>query len=275
MIINVALTGAIPRKKHTPSVPVTPDEIVADAIACADEGASIVHVHVRDADENPVHDREKYEFVVKAVREKVPDLVVCLTTSGRVGPEGAGRMTALELDDDALPDMASVTLGSFNFPTTVSNNPPATIESLLERMNEREIKPELEVFELGMINTANVLVDKGLIRGIPYFNILLGSRGSAPASVATLAHMVNELPTDSEWAAAGIGMFQRPMIIAGAVMGGNVRTGIEDAPRDHEGNPRSNSQAVRQAVRAAQLVGREIATTKQTRDRLGLASRSA
>jgi uncharacterized protein (DUF849 family) len=152
----------------------------------------------------------------------------------------------------------------------VSYNPPEIIEALLARMKERGVKPELEVFELGMVNTARVLIKRGLLEQTPYFNILMGSMGAAPAFVGDLARIVDQLPEGAEWAAAGIGKFQRTMIVAGAAMGGNVRTGLEDSPRP-EGRPGSNVEAVRHAVAAARLVGREVATPEQTRARLGLA----
>jgi uncharacterized protein (DUF849 family) len=178
-------------------------------------------------------------------------------------------MTALNLDPDCLPDMASLTLGSFNFPNTVSYNPPDVIEALLGKMKDTGVKPELEVFELGMVNTARVLMKRGLIESNPYFNILLGSMGAAPAFIGDLARIVDQLPEGSEWAAAGIGMFQKTMVVAGAAMGGNVRTGLEDSPRPTGGSG-SNAEAVRHAVAAANLVGREVASPQETRTRLGL-----
>jgi uncharacterized protein (DUF849 family) len=269
MIINVALTGAVPNKEDTPALPVTTDEVVEDIFLCAEAGASIFHVHIRDDDGHPVQDSKSYEEIFGRVRDKDPQLILCATTSGRVDPDPAARMTALDLDPAVRPDMASLTLGSFNFPGVVSFNPPETITALLTRMKERGVKPELEVFELGMINTARMLMEKGLIGEKPYFNILLGSMGAAPAFVGDLARIVERVPEGSEWAAAGVGVFQRTMVVAGAVMGGNVRTGLEDSPRS-DGKPTSNETAVRFAAEAARLVGREIATPVEVRERLGL-----
>ena len=270
VIINVALTGAVPTKDDNPLVPVTPEEIVKDALACAGAGASIVHIHVRDEEQRPTHREDLYERVLGPIREARPDLITCVTTSGRVDPSPEARMTALRLPPPLRPDMASLTLGSFNFPTTVSHNPPEVISALLEEMRANGIKPEFEVFEAGMINTALVLQDRGLVDEKPYFNILLGSMGSAPAFVGTLAQMVDRLPTDAEWAAAGIGIFQKPMVIAGCLMGGNIRTGLEDAPLDADRKPRSNVVAVGEAVAAAGLIGRPVASTVEARARLGL-----
>jgi 3-keto-5-aminohexanoate cleavage enzyme len=272
MIVNVALTGAVPTKDDNEAVPITPEEIAAEAIACAEAGASVVHVHVRDEDGNNTHRRDLYERAIGPIRDQVPGLIVCVTTSSRVDPDLDNRMIGLELDPPLRPDMGSLTLGSFNFPRVVSNNPPGQIRALLERMLELGIRPELEVFELGMVNTLHALHDGGLIPDPPVVNILLGSFGSAPAFVGDLEHIVHRLPPGSEWAAAGIGAFQRPMTIAAAIMDGNVRTGLEDNPRGDESPDWSNVEAVKLAVRAAELAGRPIATTAEARRRFGLAA---
>jgi 3-keto-5-aminohexanoate cleavage enzyme len=137
-------------------------------------------------------------------------------------------------------------------------------------MGEQGVRPELEIFELGMVNTLHVLRERGLIPDPPIVNVLLGSLGSAPAFVGDLATIVSRLPERSEWAAAGIGIYQRPMTIAAMVMDGNVRTGLEDDPRG-DGSPAwSNVAAVHLAVDAAHLAGRSVATPQETRRRLGL-----
>ena len=270
MIINVALTGAVPRKADNPLVPTTPAEIAADVLACAAEGATVFHLHMRDEDEAPVHRVDLYEETLAAIRAERPDLVLCVTTSSRVGSDPAERMRGMEVAARLRPEFASLSLGSFNFPTTVSVNPPDQIRALLRRMNDLGIRPEFEVFEAGMVNTLWALMDEGLVDGTPVVNILLGSLGSAPAFVSELAHIVERLPPGTHWAAAGIGVFQRPMTIAAAVMGGNVRTGLEDNPGRKGGAPWSNADAVRLAVRAAELAGRDVATPEQVRTRLGL-----
>jgi uncharacterized protein (DUF849 family) len=270
MIINVALTGAVVSKVDNRALPVTPEEIAADAIACAAAGAAIVHVHVRDEDGRQVHRPDLYERVIGSIRSAVPDLVICGTTTGRLGSPLEERRCVLDLPEEVRPDMASLTLGSFNFPTAASVNPPDTITGLLEAMREQGVVPELEVFELGMVNTLHVLQERGLVAERPYLNILLGSLGSAPAFLQDLGHIVERLPAGSEWAAAGIGVFQRAMVLAAAAGGGNVRTGLEDAPMDLDGTPSTNVEAVERAVAAAALAGREVATPSEARRRLGL-----
>jgi 3-keto-5-aminohexanoate cleavage enzyme len=271
MVVNVALTGAVPTREENSRVPLTPEEIAADAAACAAAGASVVHVHVRDEAGAPIHRRDLYERTIGMIREKVPEIVVCVTTGSRVDPDLSARMVGLELEGTLRPDMASLTLGSFNFPKSVNANPPAEIIALLERMGELGIRPEFEVFELGMVNTLHTLAERGLVPDPPVVNILLGSLGAAPAFVGDLAMIVSRLPEGAEWAAAGIGIFQRPMVIAAAVMDGNVRTGLEDNPAGNGEGGWGNPEAVGLAVAAAGLVGRPVATAAETRSRFGLA----
>jgi len=270
MIVNVAVTGAVPSKADNPALPITPDEIAADVLACAEAGASVFHLHVRDEAGGPVHRRDLYERTIAAIRDVRDDLLLGVTTSSRVGADLADRMVGLDLADDLRPQFASLTLGSFNFPRVASVNPPDQIRALADRMIERGIRPEFEVFELGMVDLLWQLRDEGRVLGVPSVNLLLGSLGSAPAFVADLARLVDRLPPEAEWAAAGIGVFQRPMTIAAAVMGGNVRTGLEDSPRPAANGVWGNVDAVRLAVAAARLAGREVATAVQARARYDL-----
>ena len=273
MIINVALSGAMVGRRDNAQVPLTPSEIIADVLACAAEGASVFHLHMRDEDGAPIHRRDLYEATLGGIREAAPELVLCVTTSSRVNADLAARVVGLDLDPAIRPEMASLTLGSFNFPRSVSNNPPEAIVALLTEMKRLGVKPELEVFELGMVNTLWALRERGLIDDPPVVNILLGSMGSAPAFVGDLGHLVERLPPGSEWAAAGIGIYQRPMTIAAAIMDGNVRTGLEDDPRGDGRKDWSNVHAVRLAVEAARLAGRPIATPREARERFGLPPR--
>jgi uncharacterized protein (DUF849 family) len=229
-------------------------------------------VHVRDEAGSPVHRRDLYERTIGSIRAKRKDLIICATTSSRVDSDLTARMTSLDLEAELRPDMGSLTLGSFNFPRTASVNPPAEIEALLTRMTEMGIRPEFEVFELGMVNTLWSLTERGLVPDPPVVNVLLGSMGAAPAFVEDLAHIVGRLPPDAEWAAAGIGVFQRPMVIAAAIMGGNVRTGLEDNPSVPDSQT-TNLHAVELAAKAAELAGRTVASPDEARRRFGLPAR--
>ena len=265
MVINVAMTGAVPKKRDNPNVPLTPEEIAADAIACAEAGASVVHLHVRDEDGNPVHRRRPVWTRHGADPRQGPG-------ARRVRHHKQPRRSRSSESHDRprsrprlRPDLGSLTLGSFNFPKVISANPPDQIVALLEHMGEQGIRPELEVFELGMVNTLHSLRDRGLIPDPPIVNILLGSSGSAPAFVGDLGHIVERLPSNAEWAAAGIGIFQRPITLAAAAMDGNVRTGLEDNPRGHGEGEWSNVDAVSFCVAAAAIAGRAVATPEETR----------
>jgi len=273
MIITVALTGAVPDPRQYPALPVTPAAIAEQALACAEAGASAFHLHMRDDEGRPTQARDRFEQTIAMIRAARTDLIINVTTSSRVNPDMAERTLPLQLEGELRPDMASLTLGSFNFRTVVSNNPPEQIVALAEAMADRGIRPELEIFELGMINTLHDLRARGLLTDPVVSNILLGSVGSAPAFVGDLEHMVRGLPSGAEWAAAGIGRFQRPMVIAAAIMDGNVRVGMEDDPRGDGSGTWSNVDAVKLAVQAAELAGRQIATPTEARTRFGLEAR--
>src|SRR4051812_4034354 len=182
LIINLAPTGMVPTRADTPHVPLTPDEVAADVRRCADLGASIVHLHPRDADGVPTQDAAIAATFMLAVRDAVPDIVICATTSGRSDPELAGRAAVLDLEGDIRPEMASLTLGSLNFPKQASVNAPETIAGLATKMRDRGIVPEWEVFDLGMLDYATYLRSKGLLRDPVYVNLLLGSLGTLQAT---------------------------------------------------------------------------------------------
>src|SRR5262249_41293341 len=158
----------------------------------------------------------------------VPDIVVCITTSGRREPELAGRSRVLDLDGPVRPEMASLTLGSLNFPKQASVNAPATIAGLAERMRDRGIVPEWQIFDFGRLDYAAYLRDHGLLGDPVYANILLGSLGTSAATPLNLALMVERLPAGATWAATGVGRFQALVNRWAIAMGGHVRVGLED-----------------------------------------------
>jgi uncharacterized protein (DUF849 family) len=275
LIINLAPTGMLPSRSDSPYVPLSVAEIADDVARCAQLGASMAHLHARDADGIPSDDPAIIAELIRAVRSRAPDIVVTATTSGRRVPDVERRAAALYLDGDARPDMASLTLGSMNFARDASVNSPATVMRLAEIMRERGIKPELEVFDLGMVNFAHVLIDKGLIAPPYYFNILLGNPASAQATLLHLGMIVNDLPAGSVWAVAGLGRFQAQATALGAVMGDGVRTGLEDNLWLDQARTTkaTNAQLVARIAALAQAQGRPLATPRQVRERLGLAMR--
>lgn len=273
-VVNVALTGMVAQRDRVPHVPVTPEQIVEDAVACYAAGATVLHVHARDADGRPDWRRCAYAELIPELRRRCPGVVVCVTTSGRDVAEVDRRADVLELEGDARPDMASLTLGSLNFHTGPSVNAIATIEELARRMRDRAIRPELEVFDLGMAHLAHRLTRDGLLPDGAYANLLLGFHNGAPADARALVALIDALPSGTVWAAAGLGAFQRAVNALALAIGGHVRTGLEDNPHlDHEDRaPATNAALVRRAVAQAEAVGRVVAGPAQARATLGLAT---
>lgn len=199
LIINVAPTGMVPTKETAPHVPLSVEEILEDVMLCRERGASIVHLHARDAAGVPSHRAELFAPLVAGVRALDSELIVCVTCSGRHVSSLDERAEVLELTGSAKPDMGSLTLGSNNFVTGPSVNPPEVIRGLAERMRERAIAPELETFEPGMVAFGRRLVREGLLPERCYVNILLGNLGSSPLSPAMLGAFLAELPELRAW----------------------------------------------------------------------------
>lgn len=276
LIINVALTGMVPTKSDTPHVPIDPDEIAEDVRRCRDAGGSIFHLHARDAEGAPDYRLERYREIVRRVRDACPgDIIICLTTSGRIHNTFEKRSQSLDLEAPLTPDMASLTLGSMNFPAQASVNTPEMIRRLAERMKERGIMPELEVFEPGMIDFSTYLIRKGILQRPLYYNILLGSLGTSAATPRNLVHMVDSLPDGATWAATGIGQFQFSVNALAVTMGGHVRVGLEDAiwMDADKTDPATNVRLVERIVALARAAGREPATSTEARRIIGLPKR--
>jgi 3-keto-5-aminohexanoate cleavage enzyme len=276
LIINLAGTGAVPTRREKLHVPLTPDEISEDCAQCCRLGATIVHLHAREPDGTPSCRIEIYREIVRKVRAAASDAIVCVSTTGRHFKSFEERSQVLDLEGDLKPDMASLTLGSMNFATQASVNEPAMIRALADRMRERGIVPELEVFELGMIDYAKFLLDRGVLQPPLYFNLLLGSLGTLSATPLNLAYLEQALPAGSTWAAAGIGRFQFPINALAVAMDGHVRVGLEDNlyMDDAKSEPASNHALVERIVTLARAAGRTIATPAQAREIIGLPRRA-
>ncbi len=272
LIINVAISGIVPTRKNTPYLPVTTDDMIKNAVACFNAGASIVHIHPRDKHGKPTHRKDVCADIIRGIRENCPALIICVSTSGRLENVFEKRSEVLELEEDLKPDMASLTLGSLNFINQVSVNTPEMIEKLALKMRANNIMPELEIFDTGMINTAKVLIKKGILKEPFYCNLLLGSIYSVPATLFDLTHLVKSLPSRFHWGVAGIGRFQLNMNLASVLMGGNVRVGLEDNIYYDPARKKlaDNETFVKRIVDFAGEIGREISTPQETRARLGL-----
>lgn len=272
LIINVALTGNFSTKTANPNVPVTPEEIAQDAGKCYEAGATFFHLHAREDDGNPSCRKELFEEILSKVRKKCPEAVLCVTTSGRVFKTFEQRSAVLDIDGELKPDFASLSLGSMNFPTEESVNSPQMIEKLSGKMMQRGIRPELEVFETGMLNYGTFLFRKGHIKEPLYFNLFFGLLGTMPGRMVDICHQAQSLPEGSVWGAAGGGRFQLPVNLSAMLMGGHIRVGLEDnLYYDYEKTQlATNEGLVKRVARMANELGRPIATPAEAREILGL-----
>jgi len=274
MIITAALVGSRPTKKMNPAVPYSPKEITDAAVECYKAGAAIAHIHVRDpmtgANEFKM---EYFKEILDGIREKC-DMIVNLTTTAShlQGPDvGKRRLGPVFLK----PDMCSFDLGSVNFSDRVFLNPPDWAEEAAKCMKENDVKPEIEVFDTGHISQAIDLIQKGLIKSPPYFQICMGVKWGIEASAENLLFMKSKLPSGAVWSVLGVGKAQLPMITMAMILGGNVRVGFEDNIYLKQGVlASSNAQMVEMAVDLAERLGRQVVTPKEARRILGIKTHS-
>lgn len=229
LTINFTPTGMIPTKEMTPYVPVTVSEIIEDVHEAWEIGITMVHLHARDASTGKsTYKAEVYGDIIAGIRKFAPELVICVSLSGRNFKEFEKRAEPLYLDGDLKPDMGSLTLSSLNFNKQASMNAPDMILALAAVMKERGILPELEAFDAGMINYARYLERKQLLTPPHYFNLILGNIACAQADLLHVGIMIRDLPNGSIWSLAGVGDYQLRMNSVAIIMGGGVRVGLED-----------------------------------------------
>ena len=268
VILTVATTGAWPTKKETPYVPLQPEEIAEEIYECYKAGASVAHIHVRDDEDKASMSFEKFEKTVKLVREKC-DIVINLTTSGGIGLDDDVRMKPfIELK----PEIASYDCGSMNWQhSTVFENSPQFLEKLGIAMQENDVKPEIEIFDAGMVYNALYYYKKGILKGPLHFQFVLGVPGGMAATVENLVYLKNLIPEDSTWGAIGIGKQHLPILYATLALGGNLRVGMEDNIFYKKGQlATSNVEFVERTKRTVIEMGKEIATPAEARKILGL-----
>ena len=229
LIINFAPTGMIPTKEMTPFVPVSESEIIEDVFEAWKLGITMVHIHGRDSETGePTTDIEVYGRIIEGVREFAPELIVCVSLSGRNFKEFEKRAAPLELDGKLKPDMGSLTLSSLNFNKRASINEPKMIKDLALKMKEKGIVPELEAFDIGMINYAKYLIKKEIIAPPFYFNLIFGNIACSQADLLHAGVMLKDLPENSIWSFGGVGDYQLIMNNIAIVFNGGVRVGLED-----------------------------------------------
>ncbi|MBW2173156.1 MAG: 3-keto-5-aminohexanoate cleavage protein [Deltaproteobacteria bacterium] len=272
-IINFTPTGLIPTKEMTPNVPLTPEEVVDQVLEVSELGINVVHLHAREPETGlPSYKKEIYAEIISGIRKKNKTLVISVSTSGRNFFEFEKRSEVLDLKGETKPDLGSLTLSSLNFNKQASVNSPQMIQALAKKMMENNIRPELEAFDLGMINYTKYLIRKGFIKAPYYFNLILGNIACAQANMLSLGLMINELPESAIWTVGGVGDFQLRMNAMAIVAGGGVRVGIEDNIWYDEERTRlaSNRDLVERILVIGKAMGREPYSQTETRELLGV-----
>ena len=270
LLVNFVPTGMVPTKQQTPHVPVEPAEIVDEVLAAYEAGIAIVHLHARDADGAPTYRKEVYARIIEGIRRHASDLIICVSLSGRTFSQIDERAEPLDLVGELKPDMGSLTLSSLNFSSQASMNSPQVIQELARRMSQRGILPELEVFDLGMVNYANYLLRKQIVPSPSYLNIILGNIAGAQCSLSHMAALLQDLPTGALWTFGGIGNAQLPVVSVAIAMGGGVRIGLEDNLHLH-GRLTTNRELLAMVRALADIHGRAFMSPAAAREKLGLA----
>lgn len=269
LIISVGISGSRITRQQTPYIPVTPEEIARSGIEAWKAGASILHVHVRDPKTGlGTQDLSIFKEVVDRIRSET-DAILCLTTSGIPGRNlpVSERLNPLSLN----PELVSFDAGSINMGEHVFLNLPEFLEAVAKKTLERGIKPELEVFEVGMVYTCLRYLEKGLLKPPLHFQFVLGTTAGMPATPKSLLHLSEIIPQGSTWSVIGIGPGQLPMAMMGMIMGGHVRVGLEDNIYYSKGVlAKSNEELVDRVVRIAKEFGREVAKPQESRKILSL-----
>lgn len=271
LIITACICGAEVTKEHNPAVPYTVEEIANEAYGAYKAGASIIHLHVRYDDGTPTQDVERFRECFEAIRAKCPDVIIQPSTGGAVGMSNDERLQPITL----MPEMATLDCGTCNFGgDDIFVNTENMIKDFGEKMIARGIKPEVEVFDKGMIDMANRLCKKGYIKAPMHFDFVMGVNGGISGEPRDLVFMKESIPQGSTWTVAGVGRYEFPMAVMGILMGGHVRVGFEDNVYISKGVlAKSNAELVEKVVRLAKEFGREIATPDEAREILGLAPR--
>ena len=274
-IICVAITGSLPTKANNPAVPITISEQVESTHQAFEAGATIAHCHVRDDEGKPTSDPERFAQLKEGLEQHCPGMIVQLSTGGRSGAgQARGGMLSLR------PDMASLSVGSNNFPTRVYENPPDLVDWLASEMLKYGVKPEVEAFDLSHILKAKDMQSKGQLAGTPYVQFVMGVKNAMPADrdvfdyyIATVKRLFGP---DAPWCAAGIGPAQFVLNEWAVSSGGHARTGLEDNVRlDRDRLAPSNAALVQRVVDLCGRYHRPVATWQQAREILGLPLRQA
>ena len=266
-IITAALTGAVTPKEINPHIPLTPEEIAEDAVNCWRAGAAVVHIHMRDENGDGTMDKKRFKKTAELIRSRC-DVVINMTTSGDPNATDEDRMAHIR---ELRPEIASFDAGTFNWmPKGVFMNSPQFLEKLATVMLDAGTKPEIEVFDMGMIHNAEYYLKKELLKAPLHFQFVLGVLGAARATVENLVHLLRLIPSGSTWSAFGLGKDHLPILYATIALGGHVRVGLEDNVYYAKNTLATNAQLVERAARLIKEANREIATPADARQILGL-----
>lgn len=269
-VITAAITGSWPTREQNPNLSITPEEIAKDVYECWKAGAAIAHIHVRNDDGTPSTDFEKYKETIERIRAyKDCDICLNITSSGSVGFGDEERIYPLQ---KLLPEMASYDAGTLNWQhRTIFENHPRFLEKLGNALIESNIKPEIEIFDAGMIYNAIYYMKKGVLKAPCHFQIVLGCPGGMTSTVENLVFLKSLIPAGSTWAACGIGSGHMPILMAAIAMGAHIRVGMEDNVMWQKGIPaESNAQFVKRAKELLEINGLEAATPEEARQIYGL-----
>lgn len=273
VILTCCPVGAEVSRDQHPGFPYSPGEIAEAAIEAVHAGAAIIHLHVREEDGTPSQAPEVFAEVIRLIRAEV-DPIVQISTGGAVTATVDERLAPVRALQPS-PEMASLTMGTVNFGTDVFWNPPSLIATFAEEFRRRGIKPELEIFEPGMVTSALRLLKQGLLQGPLHFDFVLGVPGASPGTPRSLMHMLDLLPPDATWTVAGIGASELTLGMMAIAMGGHVRVGFEDNLYYRKGElAKSNAQLVARMARIALEADRPVATPAEARALLKMPVRS-
>jgi 3-keto-5-aminohexanoate cleavage enzyme len=266
LIITCAITGAETTKDQCPALPVDPDAQAQAAYECWQAGASVIHLHVRDEKGAPTQSLSRFKEAIEKIRAKCP-VIIQISTGGAVGDDLKSRMAPLALK----PEMASLNMGSINFGDAVFQNLPSEIEAISQEIYRNGIEPELEIYDMGMLEYTLKLIGRGQIKTPAHMQFVLGTPSGLSGDVRNIVFLKDLLPANTLWSAAGIGRAQLPVAIHSLLMGGHVRVGLEDNIYWSKGVlAKSNAQLVDRVRTISESIGRQVASVEEARKMLNL-----
>jgi len=270
VIITAAICGAEVTKAQQPALPVSAEELALEAKRCVDAGASIIHLHVRNADGSPTQDREIFKKAFIEIRKICDPLpIIQPSTGGAVGMTATERLQAVDLK----PEMATLDCGTVNFGDEIFVNDLPLMREFANKMSKLDVVPELECFDISHVISATRLFDEGLLTCHKHFDMVMGIPGAIDGSAKSLVQMVDRIGHKATFTVAGVGRFQTPMMLMAAAMGGHIRVGFEDNIYLSRGVlAESNAQFVEKAVRIAQEAGRGVASPAEARQILEISN---